>query len=282
MNIQLMTDGGADIPTALQKKLNIAVVPLNIQINGETYKVSPDSKIENYYTLMEEAEELPKSSAPGPQDFYEAYKRVDENKPILMLSISKGVSGTYQSAVMGKDMLLDEEPDRQIEIINTKTASCGIALLLHEAGKKLAQDVHFHNLVSHMRERVEKLSTLFVLRTLDNLIKGGRLDKVKGAIAKTLNIKLLLHATNEGTIDVAEKVRGNKKAMRRFVEQIGEQTKHFGTISLAHGNSKERANKVLADIKEKYPFQNSLTMDMGPLIATYSGEGGLVISFFRD
>ncbi|GAA0501580.1 DegV family protein [Salinibacillus aidingensis] len=282
MDIQLMTDGGADIPATLQQKLNIDVVPLNIQINGERYKVSPDSEIENYYTLMEEADELPKSSAPSPQDFYEAYKQVDENKAILMLSISEGVSGTYQSAVMGKDMLLDEQPDRQIEIINTKTASCGIALLLHEAGKKLAQDVHFHDLVSHMKERAEKLSTLFVLRTLDNLIKGGRLDKVKGAIAKTLNIKLLLHATDEGTIDVAEKVRGNKKAMRRFIDQIGEHTKNFGTIALAHGNTKERANKVLTDIKEKYSFQESLIMDMGPLIATYAGQGGLVISFFRD
>ncbi|QHS24109.1 DegV family protein [Virgibacillus sp. MSP4-1] len=282
MDIQLMTDGGADIPATLKQKLSIDVVPLNIQINGERYKVSPDSEIENYYTLMEEADELPKSSAPSPQDFYEAYKQVDENKAILMLSISEGVSGTYQSAVMGKDMLLDEQPDRQIEIINTKTASCGIALLLHEAGKKLAQDVHFHDLVSHMKERVEKLSTLFVLRTLDNLIKGGRLDKVKGAIAKTLNIKLLLHATDEGTIDVAEKVRGNKKAMRRFIDQIGEHTKNFGTIALAHGNTKERANKVLTDIKEKYSFQESLIMDMGPLIATYAGQGGLVISFFRD
>ncbi|MRG87225.1 DegV family protein [Salinibacillus xinjiangensis] len=282
MNIQLMTDGGADIPAALQQKLNISIVPLNIELNGKTYKVSPDQEFPEYYDLMREADELPKSSAPSPQDFYEAYKRVDENKSILMLSLSKGVSGTYQSAVIGKDMLLEEQPNRTIEVINTKTASCGIALLLHEARKKMLENVHFHDLVSHLKERTEKLSTLFVLKTLDNLIKGGRLDRVKGAIAKTLNIKLLLHATEEGTIDVAEKVRGNKKAMRRFIEQIGEQTKSFGTISMAHGNDKARASQVLEDMKERYSFKDSLFMDMGPLIATYAGEGGIVISFFRD
>lgn len=277
-----MTDGGADIPKSLLEKLNIKIVPLNLEIDGEQYKVSPDKPFPEFYDLMNESHQLPKSSSPSPQDFYNAYKEVEKDKAILMLSISKGVSATYQSAEIAKEMLLEEEPDRQIEIINTKTASCGIALLLHEASKKSLEASAFHELVSHMKERVEKLSTLFVLKTLNNLIKGGRLDKVKGAIAKTLNIKLLLKATEEGVIDVAEKVRGSKKAMRRFIEQIGEQTSNFDTIALAHGNDEESANSVLTEIKSKYPFKQFLSMDMGPLIANYAGEGGLVISFFRD
>ncbi|WP_102029354.1 DegV family protein [Salirhabdus sp. Marseille-P4669] len=282
MNIQLMTDGGADFPFSIQEKLNIKVVPLNIEINGEQYKVSPDKELPELYDLMKSSPTLPKTSAPSPQDFYNAYKEVDKEKAIIMLSISKGVSGTYQSAVIGRDMLLEEEPDRQIEVINTKTASCGIALLLHEASKKMVENIHFHDLVHHLKERVDKISTLFVLKTLDNLIKGGRLDKMKGAIAKTLNIKLLLKATEEGVIDVAEKVRGSKKAMRRFVDQIGEKTTEFDTIALAHGNEEGTAKKILAEIKAKYPFKNSIMMDMGPLIANYAGQGGLVISFFRD
>jgi DegV family protein with EDD domain len=282
MKIQLMTDGGADIPASLMEKLHIEIVPLNISLNSKQYKVSPETEFPEYYDLMRESEVLPKSSAPSPQDFYEAYKKVDKDKAILMLSISKGVSGTYQSACIGRDMLLEEEPDRQIEIINTKSASCGIALLLHEAGKKMFEDVHFSDLVSHLKGRVEKLSTVFVLKTLDNLIKGGRLDRMKGAIAKTLNIKLLLQATDVGEIDVFEKVRGSKKAMRRFIEQIGENTKSFDTITLAHGNDESTAKKVLSDIKERYSFKNAFLMDMGPLIATYAGEGGLVISYFKD
>jgi DegV family protein with EDD domain len=277
-----MADGGADLPKSMLSTLNIKLVPLNIEINGEHYKVTPETEIPDYYQIMENSPTLPKSSAPSPQDFYNAYKEVDPKKAILMLSISQGVSGTYQSAVIGKQMLLEEEPDRQIEIINTKTASCGIALLLHEASKKLMENMHFKDLVSHMKERVDSLTTIFVLKTLDNLIKGGRLDKIKGAIAKTLNIKLLLHATPEGEIDVLEKVRGTKKALRRFVEYIGEQISHFDMIALAHGNDEETAKNILASINEKYSFKESLLMNMGPLIATYSGQGGLVISYFKD
>src|SRR5699024_12011761 len=94
----------------------------------------------------------------------------------------------------------------------------------------------------------------------------------------------LMRGSDEGTIEVTEKVRGDKKSIRRFVEQIGEHTKNFEDkiITMTHCNAEDRAKKVLADIREKYPFMDAHLTDMGPLIATYAGEGGLVISFFRN
>ncbi|WP_028785198.1 DegV family protein [Thalassobacillus devorans] len=285
MTIQMIIDGGADVPESLIENYGLKIVPLNLHFGDEQYKTGETLDLPLFYEKLKQSEELPRSSAPSPYDFYQACKQVDKDRPILVLAMTKGLSSTYESAVMGKDMLLDEEPDREIVVLNTKTASCGVALLVQEAGKKIKEGSDLQQLASHMEERIEKTTTLFILQTLENVIKGGRLDKVRGTIAKTLNIKLLLKASDDkGDIEVIEKVRGNKKAFRRFIEQIGEYANSFEdrVISLSHCNSEEKGRLILNDIKTKYNFKDSLFMETGPLISTYAGEGGLVIAFFKD
>lgn len=283
MNIQFMTDGGADIPKRIYNMIDVEVVPLYLHFQDEEYKTG-DLDMTTFFKKIAETKSLPQSAAPSPHDFYEAYKKIDPKRPIIMLSLTKGLSSTYNNAVLGRNMLLEEEPERQIAVINTKTASCGIALLLHEAALKVEDNYTFEQLVSHLEERVEQTTTLFVLKTLENLILGGRLDRVRGTIAKTLNIKLLMKANDErGDIDVIEKVRGNKKAINRFIEQIGLHAKNFENkiITMTHCNDEPRAKKVLNDIIEKYPFKDAFLTETGPLISTYGGEGALVISFFN-
>lgn len=284
MNIQIMTDGGADIGQRMLEKLHVHIVPLYLHFSDGQYKSQENMDLDHFYKKIAENKEIPTTSAASPHDFYKAYKAVKPDVPIIMLSLSKGLSSTYENAVAGKNLLLEEEPNRQIEVINTKTASCGIALLLHETAKIGAQHATFEEIVTHLRNRVEQTTTLFMLKTLDNLILGGRLDKVKGAIAKTLNIKLLMKGNDEGKIEVTEKVRGNKKAMRRMIEQIGDYAKSFEdkVITLAHGNDEERARSILGEIMQRYPFKDGFLMQTGPLIASYGGEGAIIISFFAD
>ncbi|SFK36278.1 EDD domain protein, DegV family [Halobacillus dabanensis] len=284
MAIQLIIDGGGDLPQGMMEQYNIQSVPLNLHFGDEQYKTGETIDLATFYKKLKQAEELPRSSSPSPNDFYEKFKVIDENDEILVLSLTQGLSSTYESAVMGRNMLLEEESDRKIAVLNTKTASCGIALLVDEALKKIAEGLKFEEIVAHIEERIEKTSTLFILKTLENVIKGGRLDKVKGTLAKTLNIKLLMRASEVGDIEVTEKVRGDKKSLRRFIDQIGEYTNQFEdrAIALSHCNDEERGHSVLNKIKERYHFNHSLFMEMGPLISTYAGEGGLVIAFFKD
>ncbi|SIS56856.1 DegV family protein [Salimicrobium flavidum] len=285
MAIQIVIDGGADVPSSFIEEHNIKVVPLNLHFGEDQYKTGMDLDLPDFYRKLKEADELPRSSSPSPNDFYEMFKSIDPGTPILNLALTQGLSSTYEHAELGKKMLLEEEPDRSIAVINTKTASCGIALLADDAVKRIEEGMPFHDLVKHMEERLEKATTLFVLKTLENVIKGGRLDRVKGAIAKTLNIKLLMKATEvKGDIDVIEKVRGNKKAIRRFVEQIGEYTTDFEdkVIAVSHCNDEENAKALLEKIQSTYPFKEAILTEMGPLISTYSGEGGLVIAFYKD
>ncbi|WP_010098120.1 DegV family protein [Ornithinibacillus scapharcae] len=284
MTIQLMTDGGADIPKELLAATDINVIPLYLNFKDQQYKSGVELDLEKFYKKIEETKELPRSAAPSPNDFYEGYKQVEADKPIIMISLSGGLSSTYENAVAARDMILEEEPHRKIEVINTKTASCGQALLLFEAYEMIQKGNSFEKIVEHLHHMVKQTATLFVLQTLENLVLGGRIDKLKGTLAKTLNIKLLMKASEEGTIEVTEKVRGEKKSIRRFVDQLGEYAKTFEdkVLVMTHCNAKERAKSVLAEIKAKYNFKETYVTETGPLISTYGGEGALVISFFKD
>lgn len=284
MSIQLMTDGGADIPKELMDLADIKVISLYLNFKDTQYKSGVELDLPSFFKKIEETKELPRSAAPSPNDFYEGYKEIDPAKPILMISLSSGLSSTYENALAGKELLLEEEPERKIEVINARTASAGQALLLFEAYQKIQENYSLEELVHHLNSKVKQTATLFVLKTLENLVLGGRIDKVKGTLAKTLNIKLLMKASDEGTIEVAEKVRGDKKSIRRFVDQIGEYAKTFEDkiLVMTHYNAAERAKSVLHDIKMKYKFKDTYLTEMGPLISTYGGEGALVISFFKD
>src|SRR5699024_11718627 len=113
----------------------------------------------------------------------------------------------------------------------------------------------------------------------------ARIDKVKVKIAKALKIKVVMKVSDdEGSSEVTEKGRGDKRSIRRFIEQIGEYTKNAEDkiITMTHCNAEERAKKVLGDILNIYPFKENYLSEAGPLISTYGGEGALVIAFFKD
>ncbi|MCT2534950.1 DegV family protein [Aquibacillus koreensis] len=284
MNIQLMTDSGSDLSEELLKAFQVNVVPLYIHFGDEEYQSGITIDTATFNEKLKHGSVFPLSSAPGPNEFYEAYKKIDPEKPIIVISLSKGISSTYNHAVMGMNLLLEEEPNRRIAVINSTSASPGQLLLLHEAHQKINEGYSFDELVPHLQERAEQTTTLFILKTIDNLVRGGRLDRVRGAVVKSLNIKLLMRASDEGKVEVSEKVRGDKKALRRFVEQIGEYTSNFEekVLVMTHCNAQERAQHVLNKIKESYPFKKSIVTEMGPAISTHAGEGGLVIAFFKD
>jgi DegV family protein with EDD domain len=281
MAVKIITDGGADIPQSILAENDIKIIPLNVLINHTTYKSGVELTSEIFYRLMQESEELPKTSSPSPNDFYEAYKEIDANDEVIVIALSSALSSTFESATIGKGMLLEEEPNRKIEVIDTKTASVGQAVLVHKAVTYIKEGLPLDTIVTNLTDEVENLNTKFVLDTLENVIKGGRLDKVRGAVASVLNIKLLMEATPEGKVDMVDKIRGSKKALKRLIDQIGECSENFEekVIAIAHSNCPDRAADVMQKIKERYPFKEVFLTELGPVIGTYAGEGGIVLAY---
>lgn len=281
MTITIITDGAADLPLSFIEQHNIKIVPLNISFGDRNFKTEIDIDNETFYRMMKEEPELPKSSSPAPYDFLQIYQEVPIDEAIVVFTISSGLSSTYDNAVMGMNMLLDEQPHRKIAVINTKNASSGQILLIDEAVKLRDSSASFEQIISNAEASVEATNTLVLLETLENVIKGGRLSRTKAAIANALNIKLILSKSSEGTIEVREKVRGEKKVLRRLIDLVGETGRNFekSVLTMTHCNCEVKAIGILNDIKAKYNFKDTILSEMGPLIATYAGEGGIIISF---
>ncbi len=279
MNVRVITDGGADLTTELIEQYNIGVVPLNIHFPHGEYKTDID--LDLFYQLMKESKELPKTSSPTPHDFYEEYKRGYKGEPIIVISITSALSSTYDHAVVAKSLFLEEYPDAEIEVIDSRTGSAAMALLTLHAARMSQTGTSFTEIVDILYKKVKSIHTFFVLETLENVIKGGRLDRVKGAIASMLSIKLMLFADEDGKIDVLEKVRGSQNALKRLVDQIGEYSKDFEQkiLSIAHGNCEEKAKKVMQQILDRYPFAEVILSKIGPAMGTYAGEGAIVLAY---
>lgn len=283
MAIKIVTDSSVELPTDIITQFDIHIIPLNVHFGERHFKSGVDLDSKMFFDLMREEEELPKSSSPSPNDFYEKFVSFDENDDILVISLSSQLSSTYDSAMMGKQMFMEAHPERNIEVIDTHSASAGLGLIVYETAKLVDAGAAFEEAVQKAKTVSHNSHTVFILETLENVIKGGRLDRVRGAIAKTLNIKLMMHE-HEGKVEVLEKIRGNKKAIRRFVEQIGEYSKNFEekVLTLSHANCEDKALSLIELIKEHYPFKEILLSEVGPLIGTYSGEGGLIMAYEKN
>jgi DegV family protein with EDD domain len=278
--VHIISDGGADLPIALCEDFNIRIVPLTVQI-GE-HIVTSELPAQQFYQLMKVSPELPKTSSPSPHAFMEAFRSVPLGESIIVICLSSGLSSTYQHAVLGRELYLEENPGAgEIEIFDSKTASAGLGLLAYKAAKLVKEGIHFHEIVQSVKHTIAETRTYFTLDTLENVVKGGRLDRVRGAVAAMLNIKLVMCASEQGTVEVLEKVRGTPNAVKRLIEKLeeiqGDVEKRI--LAVAHSNCEERARELLHTIASKYKFREVVLTDMGPVIGTYAGEGGLLISY---
>lgn len=279
MNVRIITDGGADLPKDIVNQYNIGVVAVHIHFEDQDF-TSDTLDAETFYSKMKNSKVLPKTASPTPQQFLEEYRKGYAGEPIVVITTSKEVSSTYDHACYAKQLFLEEQPDALIEVIDSRSGSAAMTLLTVQAARLSEKGTSFSELVKTMLEKVKATHTFFVLETLENVIKGGRLDRVKGAIASMLNIKLVLFA-NEGKIDVLEKVRGTQNALKRLIDQIGVYSKNFEDkiLSIAHGNCEEKAQKLVQEIVKKYPFAEVLISTIGPAMGTYAGEGAIVLAY---
>lgn len=280
MPVHLITDGSADLPLALLEAWNIRVVPLGVHFGETIY----DSNIHptDFYKLMRSAPELPKTSSPSPHAFVEAFRQVPEGEPILAIVLSSALSSTYRHALLAKELYREERPNAgEIEVVDSKTASAGLGGIVYQAARLAKEGAPFSELTAYAIRLSGETRTHFVLDTLENVIKGGRLDRVRGAVASMLNIKLLMRANEQGAIEVLEKVRGTSAAVKRMLERV-EDIKHDAGhrfMAVAHSNCAERAAALAKTLKERYRFREIVVSEMGPVIGTYAGEGGLLISY---
>ncbi|WP_166241754.1 DegV family protein [Paenibacillus turpanensis] len=279
MKVKIISDGSSDLPKEIIELLGIEIVPLFVHFGTEQYS-SSELTAEQFYSKMKQADELPKTSSPSPYDFLKAYRNVPEGYDIVVIACSSGLSSTYNHAVMAKEMLIEEGYAGVIEVLDARTTSLGLGLIAYQAAKMAQAGAGAMDIIRTARQHIQDGATYFVLDTLENVIRGGRLDRVRGTVASMLNIKLLMRNSEEGKVEVIDKIRGSQNAIKKMMDKIGEARHDFGqaVVAIAHSNCEEKAKAVRDMLLQRYPFKDVVFGNMGPVIGTYAGEGAILIA----
>lgn len=274
MAIRIVTDSGADLPEDVIARYGIQVVPLSMELNGKVYQ---DGVIfgKEFYDLMDQAAELPRTSCPPPQAFADVFTKMPTEDQIICILLSSKISGTYQSAQLGGEMA-----QRDVCFIDSKAATMGEGLLAVYAAEmaKLGQSVQE---ISHeLQQYVEKLKVLISLDTARNLVKSGRLGKMAGSLVSMLNLKLLL-TNNDGEISFLTKVRGKKLIFQRLMElmEVHRQSLEGAFIGISHADNLPDAETIRQAILQRFNPREVIMNYMGSCMGSHAGRGGLTISF---
>ncbi|TCS82546.1 DegV family protein [Tepidibacillus fermentans] len=282
MSIKLFTDSSCDLPEDIMKHYNIHVIPLHISFRSEHFLDRVNLGVNEFYQKMKIEEELPKTAAPSPHDFLHHFENVmgSEDQGIV-ITLSSQLSSTYQSAKMAVEMYKEEHPHVKMVALDAKNASIGLGVILIQVAQLIKEGHTFEEVVAKTKHIIDHSHILIFLDTLENVIKGGRLDRVRGKIASVLSIKLLMKNSFEGSLEVVDKVRGTKNAIKRLIDLIEEYGENLEQkiLGIAHSQCEEKALMIKEIIEKRYRFARIILTEIGPTIGTYAGEGGLLISF---
>jgi len=278
VNIKVVADSSCDLNEELEKEIEVTLVPFSLHIGDNVYRDDKGLNVKAMIKEMTECPNAPKTACPSPNDFIKAFEGPES---IFAVTISSALSGTYESAMLAKKMLMETAEDKFIHVFDSLSASIGETLISMKIFELARKNYDNLQIVEKVNEYIKSMKTIFLLESLDNLMKNGRLGKVKGKLATLLNIKPVMEATEDGNINMVESIRGYKKAFTRFVEIIGEKGEMLEekVIGIAHCNCLERAEEFKSELLKRYKFKDIIIVETAGLSSVYANQGGLIVSF---
>lgn len=280
MGIKIVTDSTSYIPSEYIEKYDIKVVSLNVIMNGVSKReVDIDNKY--FYKEMDESNEVPKSSQPIPQEMIDIFKGIVEaGDSIVGIFLSSKMSGTYSTANMVKEMILEEYPNADIRILDSKTNCMQMGFAAIEAAKASAEGKSINEVISTAEHVFNNSRFLFTPETLDYLKKGGRIGGAAALFGNIFQIRPILTVV-DGETSVFKKVRTRKKVIDEIVKEVLVDIKAngLGDVIVHHINCEEDGLKLAKVLEEKLSRKVGI-QSIGPVIGLHVGPGSIGIAYY--
>jgi DegV family protein with EDD domain len=269
--MQIVTDQGMDLSPAQAAGLNIHTVPLRIILNGKTYIGGKDIDYVTFYQILTDTGVYPTTSQPSPGDFADKYRELAKTDPdILSIHLSAGLSGTFNSAHLGADMV----PEAHVTILDSKTLSGSLGWQVEAAAHAVQAGWRLGDVLKLVDQVREGTQTLFTLAELKYLIHGGRISHLKGLMASMLNIKPVIGvAKDDGKYYNWGQATTFKRAIQRIAEIVTEKIQ-VGTplrVQLMHGNNPEGIVLLRERISALYECYFDDVINVAPLLGAHTG-----------
>jgi DegV family protein with EDD domain len=280
MKYKILVDSCTDLPIQLKTDSHFKIIPLTLIIDDKIIVDNEDFNQNEFLNIMNKSPNSPKSACPSPEDYMREFEGDGDT---YVVTISSELSGSYNSALLAKKLYLEEHPssNKKIEVIDSRSASVGQTLIAMKI-KELINSGHiFDEITEKIKIFRSEMKTKFVIESLENLRKNGRLSHIKAILSNVLNIKTVMGATPEGTICKLDQARGINKALIKMSEIIeGDVIKPQEKIlGIAHCNCKERANFVKEEILKRVPFKDCFIVDTAGVSTMYANEGGIIVAY---
>lgn len=278
MKYKIVVDSCCDLTDEMLKSFDAVLAPLKIQVGD--VEIVDDLTFDqgNLLRLMKASKVATKTSCPSPNDYVEMYKGADA---VFVVTLSDQLSGSYNSAMVAKEIAETEGVCKFVHVCNSLSAASAEVMIAWKLKELIDQEVAAEEIAIIIDRYIEEQKTLFVLESLENLIRAGRIGNVEGLVANLLSIKPLMSANKKGEIYKVETNRGMKKALRRLVEEIGKDKRDFSQLScgISHCNCPQRAEEVKKKIQEAYNFREIVITPTRGIASVYAYDGGIVVAF---
>lgn len=278
MAYKVILDSCGELTEEMKQRGCFETVSLSIQIEDEDIIDDETFEQETFLKKIAESHECPRSSCPSPEKYMETYHC--EADRIYVVTLSAELSGSYNSAVLGKSLYEEEYGEKQIYVFNSRSASVGETLIALKIAQCEEAGMSFESVVETVEAYIDRQNTYFVLETLETLRKNGRLKGAKALLATALNIKPVMGATKEGTICQLGQARGMKKALAMMVDAVAGDIKNSEEkiLAISHCNCKDRANDVKMMIQKKINVKDIIILDTRGISSMYANDGGIIIA----
>ncbi len=278
MSFKIIVDSCCDLTPAQLREDCFTSVPLTIHVGDEV--IVDDASFDQAALLwkMRSCESAPKTACPSPAQYMDAFDCGADD--LYVVTLSALLSGSHNAAAQARLMWLEDHPNARVHIFNSCSASAGevaVALKIRELAEA---GLDFNTVVSQVSRYINEMETLFVLETLDNLKKNGRLSRLQSLVTSTLKIKLLMGATPEGEICKKGQALSVKQALSKMAAMMTQDEKHAGRrLVISHCNCLDRAFYLKNLVLQQCRFSEVVICDTCGVATVYANDGGVVAAY---
>ena len=274
----LVSDTACDLFTldGGEGKLDFTTIPFSIRIGGKEYIDDENMPVDEMLEANETHAELAQTACPSPEDWREKFSAPG---PVLAFTISSALSGSYNSACTARTMMLEEDPDKEIAVIDSKATGPEQAMLIWRARDLILQGISLREIERALNAAAEKIHTSFALASYHNLIKAGRVSRLIGFIAGHLGFWGIGIGDEKGEIAIRGKARGSRSMIRFLVEEIGRVGIAGKQILISHCRNEKDALGLKAALEAAHPGIEVLVQAARGLDSFYAERSGLIVGY---
>lgn len=274
MAIRIVSDSSSDLLEL--PDVDYRTVPLKVMFGSHEYVDEPGTDVEHMVLTLQEHQGPSTTSCPNTQEWLDAFEGSDE---VFAVTISSGLSASYEAAAMARDMYLRSNPGAKVHIFDSHATGPVERLIIEKLRAGVLAGKPYDQIEAETVKYQKSIRILYSLESLNNLARNGRVNAHIARIAGALNIRVIGHASDEGKVELLHRCRGEQRALKAIVAEMQERGCAGGTVYIDHCLNSRAALALKARMEEAFPGIDVRIEPCGVLCSYYADKGGLIIGY---